>query len=207
MELIIIAVVAFFGIRALVRSNKAKKEYKEIGNYVDYKPLSKTVNKDTEYRFLQIQGVKNINETLMNNIKKISSACTVNDIKNMKLAECTESLILGMNKVGIRTNSKLTPPNNLETASSSDIIKVIKKCRIKYPKKYPGYGCKTCGEAEFLRCLIEVRVKQIQSNAVKGPNDLMFWVDAVKEMQNASLPVSGIESSGNASSGTGSWVE
>lgn len=209
MELIIIiAIVAFLGIRALVRSNKAKKEYKEIGSYVDYKPLSKTLNnKDNEYRFLQILGVKNINETVINNIKKISSACTVNDIKRLKLAECTKSLILGMNKAGIRTNSELTPPDNLETASSSDIIKVIKKSRIKYPKKYPGYGCKTCGEAEFLRCLIEVRVKQIQSNTVKGPNDLMFWVDAVKEMQNASLPVSGIESSGNASSGTGSWVE
>lgn len=203
MELIIIAIVAFFGIRALVRNNKAKKEYKEIGSYVDYKPLSKTLNnKNNEYRFLQILGVKNINETVINNIKKISSACTVNDIKRLKLAECTESLILGMNKAGIHTNSELTPPNSLEMASPSDIIKVIKKSRIKFPKKYSGYGCKTCGEAEFLRCLIEVRIEQIQKNAVKGPNDLLFWIDAVKEMQNSNLPVSTIESSGN-----GSWVE
>lgn len=203
MELIIILIVAFFGIRALIRSNKAKKEYKIIGSYVDYKPLSKTLNnKNNEYRFLQILGVKNINETVMNNIKKISSACTVNDVKRLKLAECTESLILGMNKAGIRTNSELTPPNNLETASPSDIIKVIKKSRIKFPQKYSGYGCKTCGEAEFLRCLIELRIGQIQKNAVKGPNDLLFWVDAVKELQN-----SGVVVSGEGASSNGSWVD
>ena len=202
-ELIIITIVAYFGIRSLIRQTKAKKEYKTIGSYENYKPISKTLNnKNNEYRFMQILGFKNINETVINNIKKISSACTVNDINRLKLVECMESLILGMTKAGVRTNSELTPPNDLDNASSSEIIKVIKKSRIKYPSKYPGYGCKTCGEAEVLRCLIDVRIDQIKINQVKGPDDLVFWIEAVKEMQNADMPATGGESSGN-----GSWVD
>lgn len=164
-------------------------EYKKIGNYAEYKCISKTFNdyddKDIEYSWYQINGFKNINQEAMEYLHQVSRCCTQ---KNLKwLNECREFLEEGLVRAGENDASKLFLPDPIEKAGLFDILKVIKRSRKYLPEHYQSMGCSTCGEAVVMHLWIELRIQQIEGGEAIKPGDLDYVIDAVKEIQNHSV--------------------
>lgn len=160
-------------------------EYKKIGSYGEYKPISKSLNdKDLEYSWYQINGFKNINQDAIDYLKQVSKCCTEKDLK--WLNQCREFLEEGLVKAEENDGSKLSLPDPVEKASLFDILKVIKRSRVGLSEHYRKIGCSTCGEAVVMHTWIALRIQQIENGEKIKPGDLDYVIDAVKEIQRHS---------------------
>ena len=160
-------------------------EYRKIGSYAEYKPISKTLNdKDLEYRWYQINGFKNINQEAIKYLRQVSKSCTKNDLK--WLNQCREFLEEGLVKAEENDAAKFSLPDPIEKANLFDILKVIKRSRKYLPEHYQSIGCSTCGEAIVMHIWIELRIQQIEAGEAIKPGDLDYVINAVKEVKSHS---------------------
>lgn len=179
---IIIIVLVIVGI-ILLNWLKPFLEYKKIGSYEEYKPVSKILNdKEIEYSWYQINGFKNINQEAIKYLSQVSKRCTKNDLK--WLNQCREFLEAGLIEAGENDASKLSLPTPIEKANLLDILKVIKKSRKSLSEHYREIGCSTCGEAVVMHTWFELRIQQIKQGEAIKPGDLDYVIDAVKEVKN-----------------------
>ena len=182
---IFIIVVLVIGLVFCIRWFPTYREYKKIGNFSDYKPISKTLNdKDTEYGEFQILGLKNINSTGIKFLKQLSTSVSTEDLKWLK--ECSEFLELGMLKAGISNEKVFNLPDKMASASLFTILKLIKKSRLPLPEHYTSMGCSTCGEAEAMDVLFRLRISQIENRENIKPHDMDFFYKAIIEIRNNS---------------------
>lgn len=160
-------------------------EYKKIGGYAEYKPVSKTLNdKYLEYSWYQINGFKNINQEAIKYLRQVSKSCTKKDLK--WLNQCREFLEEGLVKAEESDSSKFSLPDPIEKASLFDILKVIKRSRKNLPEHYQEIGCSTCGEADVMHTWIALRIQQIEEGEAIKPGDLDYVIDAVNEVKKGS---------------------
>ena len=179
--LVVILVLVIIGV-ILLMWLKPFLEYKKIGSYEEYKPISKSLNdKYIEYTWYQINGFKNINQTAIGYLRKVSKSCTNKDLK--WLNECLEFLEAGLVKAGENDASKFSLPERIENVGMFSILKVIKRSRKLLSEHYQGMGCKTCGEAIVMHIWIDLRIQQIKNGEAIKPGDLDYVIDAVKEVQ------------------------
>ena len=180
---IIIVVLVIVGI-ILLNWLKPFLEYKKIGSYAEYKPVSKTLNdKEIEYSWYQINGFKNINNEAIEYLYQVSKRCTKNDLK--WLNQCIEFLEAGLIEAGESDATKLSLPDPIGSANLLEILKVIKKSRKPLSEHYKKIGCSTCGEAVVLHTWFELRVQQIKNGEAIKPGDLDYVIDAVKEVKSS----------------------
>lgn len=182
--LVVIIVLVIIGV-ILLMWLKPFSEYKKIGSYDEYNPVSKSLDdKYIEYSWYQVNGFKNINQTAIGYLRKVSKSCTKNDLK--WLNECREFLEAGLVEAGENDACKFSLPERIENASIFTILKVIKKSRKLLSEHYQGMGCNTCGEAIVMHIWIELRIQQIKNGETIKPGDLDYVIDAVKEIQQHS---------------------
>ncbi len=161
-------------------------EYKKIGSYAQYKPVSKILNdKNIEYRWYQINGFKNINQEAIEYLYQVSKSCTKSNLK--WLNQCREFLEEGLVKAEENDESKFSLPNPIEKATLFDILKVIKRSRKYLPEYYQRMGCSTCGEAVVMHTWIVLRIHLIEIGESIKPGDLDYVIHAVKEMKEHSV--------------------
>lgn len=160
-------------------------EYKKIGSYSEYKPVSRSLDdKMLEYSWYQVNGFKNINQTAMEYFDQVSKACTKKDLK--WLNECREFLEDGLVKAGENDAGVFSLPEPIENAGFFSVLKVIKKSRKYLPAHYQGIGCLTCGEANVMHIWISLRIQQIENGESIQAGDLDYIMDAVKEVRKHS---------------------
>lgn len=182
--LVIIIVLVIVGI-ILLNWLKPFLEYKKIGSYSEYKPVSKSINdKEIEYSWYQINGFKNINTEAIEYMYQLSKRCTKNDLK--WLNQCIEFLEAGLIEAGENDATKLFLSDPIENTNLLEILKVIKKSRKPLSKHYQEIGCSTCGEAVVMHTWFELRIQQIKNGEAIKSGDLDYVIDAVKEVKNRS---------------------
>lgn len=161
-------------------------EYKKIGSYAEYEPVSKILNnKNLEYSWYQINGFKNINQEAIEYLHQVSKSCTKNNLK--WLNQCLKFLEEGLVKAGENDASKFSLPDPIEKASLFDVLSVIKRSRRYLPEYYQRIGCSTCGEAVVMHIWIDLRIEQIEAGESITPGDLDYVIHAVKEIQEHSV--------------------
>lgn len=182
---VLVIILVIVGV-ILLKWLKPFLEYKKIGSYAEYKPVSKNLNdKSLEYSWYQINGFKNINQEAMKYLRQASKACTKKDLK--WLNECREFLEEGLVRAEENDASKFSLPDPVENASLFDILKVIKRSRKYLPEHYQSIGCTTCGEAVVMHIWFCLRIQQIEEGEAIKPGDLDYVIDAVKEVKNHSI--------------------
>ena len=156
-------------------------EYKKIGSYCEYKPISKKLNdKELEYSWYQINGFKNIEQEAIEYFREISRSVKKTDLK--WLYECKSFLEEGLVKAE-ETDATRFSVSNLEQAGLFEILRVIKRSRKSLLPHYQKIGCSTCGEAFVMHVWISLRIQQIEKGEAINPGDLDYVVDAVKELR------------------------
>lgn len=160
-------------------------EYKKIGSYAEYKPVSKSLNdKEMEYSYYQINGFKNINQDAIDYLSQVSNSYNKDYLK--WLHQCRKFIEEGLIKSEENDASKLFL-SNAQTAGLFEILKVIKKSRKKLMPKYQEMGISTCGEAVVMHLWIDLRIRLIEDGEKIKPGDLDYVIDAVKEVKNCSI--------------------
>lgn len=178
--LIVIIVLVIVGI-VLLMWLKPFLEYKKIGSYSEYKPVSKSLDdKYIEYCWYQINGFKNINKTGIGYMRRISKACTKNDLKFLN--ECIDFLEAGLIEAGENDACKFSLPDQIENANIFSILKVIKRSRKLLSQYYQGMGCSTCGEAIVMHIWVELRIQQIKNGEAIKSGDLDYVINAITEI-------------------------
>lgn len=181
MLFVVIVVLIVIGI-VLLMWLKPFLEYKKIGSYDEYKPVSKSLNdKFIEYSWYQVNGFKNINETAIGYLRKVSKSCTKNDLN--WLYQCRKFLEAGMIEAGENDSDRLSLPQNAEDISTFTVLKVIKRSQNSLTQHYRGMGCNTCGEAIVMHTWISLRIQQIENGEAIKPGDLDYVIDAIKEIK------------------------
>lgn len=177
--IIILIIIGVF----LIRWLKPFLEYKRIGTYAEYKPVSKSLNdKGLEYSWYQINGFRNINQEAINYLRQVSKSCTKKDLK--WLNQCREFLEEGLVRAEENDATKLFLSDPVENATLFETLKVIKRCRKSFPEHYRKIGCSTCGEAVVMHLWFELRIQQIEGDESIKSGDLDYVIDAVREVKN-----------------------
>ncbi len=159
-------------------------EYKKIGSYTEYTPVSKELNdKALEYSWYQINGFKNINNKAINYLSQVSKTCNQNHLK--WLNQCRSFIEEGLIKAEENDASKLFL-SNAETASLFEILQVIRRSRKKLLPKHQEMGLSTCGEAVVMHLWIKLRIRQIENGESVKPGDLDYVIKAVNEVKSLS---------------------
>lgn len=155
--------------------------YMKIGNYADYKPISKSLNdKAIEYSYYQINGFKNLSEEAIGYLRSASKCCTKNDLK--WLEQCSTYFKKCLVEAEEKDESKLFLSRPIENTSFIEILKVIKRTRKSTSTEKIGYL--NCGEVAVMLVLFDARIQQIKNGEEVKPGDMDFYIDAIYELRN-----------------------